>query len=140
MIPKIYNINMKTIPRNKLSVIQNLYQGRTQRVLCVCSAGVLRSPTAAWILSNEPFNFNTRSCGDMDYALISLSHELVTWADEIVVMNEYQSKSVQEMLIECTHSGEGWPLIHVLNVEDDYDYRDPELVKIMIEKFKELFL
>ena len=29
-----------------------------RRVLCVCSAGMLRSATMAWVLSNSPYNFN----------------------------------------------------------------------------------
>lgn len=126
------------IPRNKLSVINNPYQGSSRRVLCVCSGGVLRSPTAAWILSNEPFGFNTRSCGDADYALIPLTKELVAWASVVVVMNENQAESVKQLLLEVK-DGDGWPLIHVLQIEDNYDYRDQVLVDMMVTKFIELF-
>lgn len=126
------------IARNTMAVIKNQYQGKATKVLCVCSGGVLRSPTAAWILSNEPFNFNTRSCGDKDYALIPLSEELVTWADEIVVMDEWHAMSVKEKLI-----GLGYDLdyreIHVLNIEDAYDFKNPELIRIMTEKFCSIF-
>jgi len=126
------------IARNSMAVIKNSYQGNATKVLCVCSGGVLRSPTAAWIISNEPFNFNTRSCGDKDYALIPLSEELVTWADEIVVMDEWHAKSVKEKLIEACYEP-GYREIHVLNVPDDYDYRDPELVRILTEKLCTVF-
>jgi len=126
------------IARNSMAVIKNSYQGNATKVLCVCSGGVLRSPTAAWIISNEPFNFNTRSCGDKDYALIPLSEELVTWADEIVVMDEWHAKSVKEKLIEAGYEP-GYREIHVLNVPDDYDYRDPELVRILTEKLCTVF-
>jgi predicted protein tyrosine phosphatase len=127
------------VSRNKLSVIKNKYQTDAPRVLCVCSGGVLRSPTAAWILSNPPFNFNTRSCGDADYALIPLTAELVTWADEIVCMDAYHSKSAQLMLDGCTDKDDSLPLIHVLDIEDDYDYRNAELVEMMTNKFKDIF-
>ena len=126
------------IARNSMAVIKNSYQGNATKVLCVCSGGVLRSPTAAWILSNEPFNFNTRSCGDKDYALIPLSEELVTWADEIVVMDEWHAKSVKEKLIEAGYEP-GYREIHVMNVPDDYDFKNPELVRIMTEKFCSIF-
>ncbi len=49
--------------RSAMEVSQNPYQGKYKRVLCVCSAGVLRSATTAVVLSKEPFNFNTRSAG-----------------------------------------------------------------------------
>lgn len=126
------------IARNSMAVIKNSYQGNATKVLCVCSGGVLRSPTAAWIISNEPFNFNTRSCGDKEYALIPLSEELVAWADEIVVMDEWHAKSVKEKLIEAGYEP-GYREIHVLNVPDDYDYRDPELVRILTEKLCTVF-
>lgn len=126
------------IARNSMAVIKNSYQGNATKALCVCSGGVLRSPTAAWILSNEPFNFNTRSCGDKDYALIPLSEELVTWADEIVVMDEWHAKSVQEKLVEAGYEP-GYREIHVLNVPDDYDFKNPELVQIMSDKFRAIF-
>ena len=48
---------------NRLGNSKNPYQGDFKKVLCVCSAGLLRSPTAAWVLSNAPFNFNTREIG-----------------------------------------------------------------------------
>ncbi len=127
------------IPRNKLSVINNPYQGDDRRVLCVCAGGVLRSPTAAWILSNEPFNYNTRACGDQSYALIPLTEELVVWADEIVVMDEWQAENVNLLLAKSLGDGT-WPLVHILNIEDDYDYKNPVLVELMTYKFKELFL
>lgn len=71
----------------------NEYQGKHKRVLCVCSAGLLRSPTAAWVLSNPPYNFNTRAAGiDVGHALIPVDDVLIEWADEIVCMDEYQQK------------------------------------------------
>lgn len=61
---------------NRAFVIGNSAQGRFRKVLCVCSAGVLRSPTAAWVFSNAPFNFNTRSAGTEDCARVLLNAEL----------------------------------------------------------------
>ncbi len=64
----------------------NVYQGRALRVLFVCSAGLLRSPTgAAWGIVKH--GWNTRSCGSEEYALIPLSPELIMWANRIVFVN-----------------------------------------------------
>ncbi len=71
---------------NQLANINNPYQGKSKKVLCLCSAGLLRSPTAANVLHRE-FGFNTRSAGVMDYALIPLSEALFLWADEVLVMD-----------------------------------------------------
>ena len=49
---------------NRLGNSRNIYQGKDKRVLCVCSAGLLRSPTAANVLHKE-FGYNTRACGSL---------------------------------------------------------------------------
>ena len=93
-----------------------------KRVLCVCSAGLLRSPTAALVLSQDPYNFNTRAAGlTKEFALVPVDQVLLHWADEIVVMNEQQAEQIRDMLEEET------PIV-VLNIEDSYRYRDPELI------------
>jgi len=57
--------------RNRIHNSSNPYQGKFKRVLCVCSAGLLRSPTTAFVLSQEPYNYNTRAAGIVDdYALV----------------------------------------------------------------------
>ncbi len=72
---------------NRMHNAGNLHQGQYKKVLCVCSAGLLRSPTTAVVLSKEPYNFNTRAAGCVpDYALIKVDAVLIHWADEIVCM------------------------------------------------------
>ena len=75
--------NMTT--KNANLVVSNPYQGDYHKVLCVCSAGCLRSPTAAVVLAQEPFNFNTRSAGVYDgmaiaIRLISLTPAEIAWS------------------------------------------------------------
>ena len=65
--------------KNALWNCKNPYQGRDKRVLCVCSAGLLRSPTIAKVLVMN--GYNTRSCGCRDYALIQIDNVLIEWAD-----------------------------------------------------------
>lgn len=105
---------------NRLATTKNQFQGNYKKVLCVCSAGCLRSPTAAVVLSQEPFNFNTRSCGiDTGFAIIPIDPVLMEWADEIVCMDEFQKKKLNQMTDK--------PVIN-LNIGDTFAYRDPWLV------------
>ena len=61
------------IHRNRLGNVNNGFQGKFRRALCVCSAGLLRSPTLAEILSQAPYNFNTRAVGiTKEFALIPI--------------------------------------------------------------------
>ena len=133
------------IKRNQLGVVFNAYQGSHRKVLTVCSAGCLRSPTAAHILSGPPWNFNTRCAGtSQEYAIVPVTEALVVWADVIVVMDKFQWNHIMAMQNKLAeesnmmHEYEYKP-IHNLDIDDNYGYRDPELVEIMTEKFKEIF-
>lgn len=109
----------------------NQYQTNVKRVLCVCSAGLLRSPTAANVIHRE-FGFNTRSAGiTADFALIPVDGVLVHWADEIVCMDNYQSMEISGMA-ELSDT----PIFN-LNIPDSFEYMDSELqnlIKIAYEK------
>lgn len=115
------------IDYNRLSVIDNPYQGQYERILTVCSGGVLRSPTAAWVLSNEPFNANTRSCGTEDYAVIRMDEALLRWAHNIVCMTKEHEEKVQAMLAEYKIKR---PVL-CLNIPDNFRYRDSNLIKMI---------
>lgn len=118
---------------NKKGIHSNRYQGDYKRVLTVCSAGILRSATAAHILCQEPFNFNTRNVGTAPYALIPLTEDLIQWADEIVCMEAEHEVKVRDMMIETMYSK---PII-TLDIEDIYEYRNPALVKLIKSRYKE---
>ena len=114
---------------NRLANCSNRYQGRYKRVLCVCSAGLLRSPTAAWVLSNEPYNYNTRAAGlSKEFALIPIDEVLLTWADQIVCMNAEQAEKIRSMLVDET------PIV-VLGIPDSFTYRDEKLVSLIRESY-----
>jgi predicted protein tyrosine phosphatase len=114
---------------NRLANSSNRFQGEYKKVLAVCSAGLLRSPTTALVLSQEPYNYNTRACGmEENFALIVLDDVLLEWADEIVCM----TKDQEERLLLMDH---GKP-IKCLDIEDSFAYRDPELVKLVKERYK----
>jgi len=114
------------ITRNRENVLFNRAQGHYKKVLCVCSAGCLRSPTAAVVLSQEPYNFNTRSCGlTAEYAIIPIDEGLLYWADELVCFDKVQYNKLQELLESMRPFSK--PVVQ-LNIRDIYNYRQKELV------------
>lgn len=121
----------------------NHYQGRAMRVLFVCSAGLLRSPTgAAWAITKR--GWNARSCGSEDYALIPITPELIMWATRIVFVNPENHDSVIQKFagskIEYYEDWEGYvtkPITEliqekavVLDIPDSYDYGDAHLYEL----------
>jgi predicted protein tyrosine phosphatase len=105
----------------------NPYQGTSTRLLFVCSAGLLRSPTAANVATK--LGFNARSCGSADYALIGLSINLIEWADKIIFVNPankleaYDTFSVDDYYTELLRNKSVcW------NIEDEYEYGHPDLI------------
>lgn len=110
----------------------NPYQGDFKKVLCVCSAGLLRSPTAAMVLSQPPYNFNTRAVGvDVGHALTPIDEVMVNWADEIVCMEKTHMMSILGMFPDYNDP------ITVLDIPDRYAYRDPGLIVMIEERYEE---
>lgn len=116
--------------KNRMANAKNEYQTDVKKVLCLCSAGLLRSPTAALVLSQEPYNYNTRAAGVSDeYALIPVDKVLLHWADEIVCVEE----RIKDALVAEFDVGN--TPIKVLNIPDNYEYRDPVLMKLIKEDY-----
>lgn len=116
----------------RYGVHSNQYQGDYKRVLTVCSAGILRSATAAHVLCQKPFNFNTRNVGTAPYALIPLTDDLILWADEVVCMENEHKNAVYNKMMNM----DLYKPIFVLNIDDIYEYRNPKLVKLIKERYK----
>lgn len=126
---------------NRFWNAKNPNQGEFHKVLCVCSAGLLRSPTVAWILSNEPFNCNTRAVGsNKNFALVHADDALIHWADTIVFVN---MENFDEVNFAHSEALQEKNLI-VLNLPDEFMFRDSKLVQIATNqlqiKFKDLEL
>lgn len=116
----------------KDGVIDNPFQGKDKKVLFVCSAGILRSATAARLYANK---YNTRCAGTgLDYALVPLSERLMDWADEIVFVNPWNH----------TEAGYHFDLrpyedkVKVLNIPDTHEHMAPELIKAFEEQYESL--
>lgn len=120
---------------NALHNATNPYQTPAKRVLCVCSAGLLRSPTAAVIFAQEPYNFNTRSCGiDTGHALVPISEILLHWAEEIICMDEWQEARLRGLIKKYRITEK--PIIN-LYIGDIYSYMDEELIQKLKENYNE---
>jgi len=119
------------VSRNAQGVCFNYYQGEAKRVLTVCSASVLRSPTAAVVL-NQEYGYNTKAAGvSLEYAIVPVTGKLLTWCQEIVVMENWQAHEIIEML---EIMGIDRPVI-CLNIDDNYSYMQPELVSLIKQRY-----
>ena len=110
----------------------NKYQGIASRYLFVCSAGLLRSPTAAAVAIK--MGYNARSCGSHSYALIPISVNLIHWANKIFFVEEnnyrealdsfFGDKETTDMLKEKST---------IWDIEDYYNYNDLGLINKIAE-------
>lgn len=109
----------------------NSYQGKDKKVLFVCSAGLLRSATAARIYAKK---YNTRAAGSAPYALIPVTGDLLLWADEVVFVNQDNYEDVASHFdlsdFRC--------LIKVLDIPDQFEHMHPKLVKAFEEQYETL--
>jgi len=118
---------------NRLWNCRNPHQGDAKKVLCVCSAGLLRSPTAAQVL-NQKYGFNTRAAGlDQGHALIPIDDVLLTWADEIVCMTKDQERVLKYSLETLGHTTQ----VKCLDIEDSFAYMDSKLIELINSNYVE---
>ena|SRR3990167_7757840 len=104
-------------------LLNNPYQRNYPRVLFLCSAGMLRSATAAHIMAGH--GWNTRCAGTESYAIQPVCDEVLDWAQEIYCMEQEHANKVDRGYSDK---------IKVLGIQDIYAYRDPDLIKLIEEK------
>ena len=117
-------------------IYSNSFQGDYKRVLTVCSANMLRSPTIALVLSMPPYDYNTRSAGTHSFALIPVTEDLLMWADEIVCADTEHAIDVRDKLMEYQLDK---PIVN-LRIPDNYEYRNPELILMIRRRYDEILL
>lgn len=123
---------MRVASMNRLANCRNPYQGKSKRVLCVCSAGLLRSPTAALMLAVN-YGYNTRAAGlDEAFALIPVDDALLTWADEVVCMSQVQAAEIETRVKELDLDIPVW----ALDIPDRYAYMDVRLQALIVESYR----
>jgi predicted protein tyrosine phosphatase len=108
----------------------NPYQGKDYRVLFVCSAGLLRSATAANFFARK--GYNTRSAGSAPYALVPLSANLIHWAQNIVFVNQ---ENYEQALNTFDKDPDLYHMIQdkaqVLKIPDNFEYNNPVLISML---------
>ena len=115
---------------NRMGNAKNEYQTDVKKVLCICSAGLLRSPTTAVVLSQEPYNYNTRAAGiSEEYALVPVDEVLIHWADEIVCV-EPRIETLLRDEFDVNDKN-----IVTLDLPDMFEYRNPVLVELIKEQY-----
>lgn len=120
---------------NKLYNLANPLQGSRKKVLCVCSAGLLRSPTMAVILSQPPFCFNTRAVGvSREFALIDVDEYLLKWADYILCASPEVKNALVERFVDVSRYN-----IISMNIPDNFKYMEPQLVREIKQQAEEVF-
>ena len=109
----------------------NSFQGDGKKVLAVCSSGMLRSPTIAYVLSGEPWNYNTRTAATYEIALDPVTEELLKWADEIVCADIEHVNTIRNKLIDYKLYK---PIVN-LKIPYDYEGMDPILIEMIISNY-----
>lgn len=109
------------------SFYANQYQTSAKRMLFVCSAGMLRSPTMANVATE--MGFNARSCGShVRDALIPLSANLIMWAEHIFFVNRENYNGAMNLFKDSGYDEDIVSKSVVLDIEDRFEWGHP-LVK-----------
>lgn len=119
---------------NALWNCKNPFQGNALKVLTVCSAGLLRSPSVATYLTISK-GYNCRAVGVHDYALIQIDDVLLEWADVVVFMQEEHKNAVQRKRKLNAKLKEKKCI--VLDIPDNFEYCNEELMKIVADRVDE---
>ena len=97
-----------------------------KRLLFICSANKLRSPTAEHIFSAWP-DVETDSAGLNASADLQLSVEQVEWADIIFVMEKAHRNKLTKKFRKYLKNKR----VICLDIPDEYEFMDPELVGLL---------
>jgi predicted protein tyrosine phosphatase len=97
-----------------------------RRVLFVCSQNRLRSPTAEQVFASWP-GIEVASAGLDASAANPVTPELLGWANLVFVMEKsHRSKLSKKFRPHLKDQR-----VICLNIPDEYDYMDPQLVKLL---------
>ena len=101
----------------------------THNVLFVCGKNRMRSPTAEHVFADWP-GVETASAGIGRDADCPMSAELIRWADIVLVMEAtHRTRIAGKFKAELRDKR-----VVVLGIPDEFDYMDPELVRLLQQK------
>lgn len=97
-------------------------------ILFVCSKNKWRSPTAEFIYRQYP-SISVKSGGTSKNARIKVNEKTIEWAKIIFVMERKHLQILQKSFSSSLQNKE----VYILEIEDNYQYMNPELVDILKE-------
>jgi predicted protein tyrosine phosphatase len=89
----------------------------------------MRSPTAEAVFANRPA-VEVLSAGTAPDAETAVSVELIDWADIIFAMEAVHRQRLQKQFGKLLENKK----LIVLGIPDEYQYMDPELVRLLLNK------
>ena len=99
------------------------------RVLFVCTANRLRSPTAEDVFADRP-GIEAVSAGTSSAAPVPLSRELVANADLIIAMETHHRERIRSKYRQRPPDSR----IVALHIPDEYERGDPELIGLLEDR------
>lgn len=99
------------------------------KLLFVCSQNRLRSPTAEVVFSAYP-GVEAISAGTNNDATTPISADLIEWADVVFCMEKIHRNKLSSKFKAAFKTTK----LVVLDIPDNYEYMDPELVRILKAK------
>ena len=99
------------------------------RVLFVCRQNRKRSATAERVFGKEP-SLDVRSAGTDADALVRVNARMLEWSDVVFTMDAEQGRDLSRLF-------PGHPALDkivCLDIEDCYDFLEPELVALLRER------
>lgn len=96
------------------------------KILFICSQNKLRSPTAERVFRDDP-RFDVRSAGIDRDAQVVMTVELLEWADVVFVMEKRHRTALRRRFGNLCYRKR----IICLHVPDQYEFMDPELVRVL---------
>jgi len=101
----------------------------TKKVLFICSRNRLRSPTAEQLYSETP-NLEVASAGLNNEAEVTVTPELLDWADLIFVMEQNHRTKLSRTFRDSLRNKR----VISLDIPDDYDFMEPALILLLKQK------
>ena len=106
-----------------------------KRLLFVCTIHKMRSVTAQKIYE-EDIRFDVKSAGIDSTADIVISDFLLNWADCIIVMEKRHRNFIRQKFPDIYRNKK----IVCLYIDDDYEYMQAGLIKLLKERVEDLYL
>lgn len=96
------------------------------KVLFLCSQNRLRSPTAETIFSRKE-GIQVASAGLESGATRPVTDDLISWADIVFVMDRGHLNKLRKRLGRAYEAKR----VICLNIPDEFEFMDPDLVKLL---------